>query len=80
MNGWRFPKTLQPIADRIRPRDIAIFHGNVKLKELNFIEKWMIKNVKSPIGDFRDWEAITSWAETIADAQKKKLSHPAGTQ
>ena len=80
MNGWCFPKTLQPIADRIRPRDIAIFHGDVKLKELNSIEKWMIKNVKAPIGDFRDWDAITSWAETIADAQKNAISHPAGTQ
>lgn len=68
--GWRFPKGLQPIADRIQPRDIAVFHGAINLQKLNFIEKWMINNVKAPLGDFRDWDAITSWATTIADVLK----------
>jgi menaquinone-dependent protoporphyrinogen oxidase len=69
--GWRFPKALQPIADRIRPHDIAVFHGAVDVGKLNFIEKWMLKNVKAPVGDFRDWEAITSWATAIADVLKE---------
>ena len=64
--GWRFPKALQPIADRIRPRDIAIFHGDVNIEKLNFIDKWMAKNVEVPVGDFRNWDAITSWATDIA--------------
>jgi menaquinone-dependent protoporphyrinogen oxidase len=72
LQDWRFPGSLQPIADRIRPRDIAVFHGNVDLKKLNFIEKWMLKNVKAPTGDFRDWEAITAWATAIADVLKNK--------
>jgi menaquinone-dependent protoporphyrinogen oxidase len=69
--GWRFPEAQQPIADRIQPHDIAVFHGNVNMKMLNFIEKWMIKNVKAPVGDFRDWEAITSWAAAIAEVLKE---------
>lgn len=72
--GWQFPGKLQPIADRIRPRDIAVFHGNVNMKKLNLIEKWMINNVKAPLGDFRDWEAITSWAMAIADVLKEAVS------
>jgi menaquinone-dependent protoporphyrinogen oxidase len=68
LKDWRLPKSLQPIADRIRPRDIAVFHGNVNMKKLNFIEKEMIKNVKAPSGDFRDWNAISAWAGTISDA------------
>ena len=60
MKGWRFPKSLQPIADRIQPKDIAIFHGAMEIENLSQLEKWMIKKVKAPIGDFRDWEAITS--------------------
>ena len=71
VQGWRFPGKLQPIADRIQPRDVAVFHGAVDAGKLNFIEKWMLKNVKAPIGDFRDWDAITSWATAIADALKK---------
>ena len=61
-----FPKGLRPIADRIRPRDIAVFHGAVDLQKLNPLERWMFKNVKSPIGDFRDWGAIAAWAAAIA--------------
>jgi menaquinone-dependent protoporphyrinogen oxidase len=68
MNGWRFPKALQPIADRIHTRDIAVFHGVLDMKKLNLAEKWMIKNVKAPLGDFRDWEAINAWARAISDA------------
>jgi len=60
MKGWHFPKALQPIADRIQPRDIAVLHGVLNMKKLNLVEKWMIKNVKAPLGDFRDWDAITS--------------------
>ena len=72
LKGWRFPDAQQPIADRIQPRDLVVFHGAVKMKELNFIKKSMIKNVKAPVGDFRDWEAITAWATAIADALKKE--------
>ncbi len=72
MKGWRFPRALQPIADRIRPKDIAVFHGAANISKMNFIEKWMMKNVKAPLGDFRDWNAITSWATAIADALKEK--------
>jgi len=69
--GWRFPKALQPIADHIGPRDIAVFHGDLERDELNLIEKWMIKMVSAPVGDFRDWDAIASWASSIAEALAK---------
>ena len=67
LQDWRFPKALQPIADRIHSRDIAVFHGAVDMKKLNLIEKWMLKNVKAPPGDFRDWDTISAWASTISD-------------
>ena len=73
MQGWRFPEALQPIADRIRPQDIALFHGAVDLKKLNPLHKWMVKKVESPVGDFRDWDAITSWATAIADVLKEDV-------
>jgi menaquinone-dependent protoporphyrinogen oxidase len=71
--GWRFPGKLQPIADRIQPRDVAVFHGAVDAGKLNFIERWMLKNVKAPSGDFRDWDAIAAWAAAIADALKREV-------
>lgn len=70
LEGWHFPKGQQEIADRIQPRDIAVFHGNVNTNKLNFLHKWMVGKVESPVGDFRDWEAITTWANSIAEALK----------
>jgi len=66
-----FPKDLRPIADRIKVRDVAVFFGAVDLARLNPLERWMFKNVKSPVGDFRDWDAIAAWAEGIAAALKE---------
>ena len=68
MKGWRFPQALQPVADRIKPRDIAFFHGMIDLQTMNLAEKLIIKALKAPTGDFRDWDAITAWAEGIAAA------------
>ena len=65
MNGWFYPKSLQPLIERIRPRDITCFGGKLVLKTLNPFERWIINNVKAPEGDFRDWQAIASWADDI---------------
>jgi menaquinone-dependent protoporphyrinogen oxidase len=72
VKGWRYPKGLQAVIERIRPRDIVIFHGALNREKMNFFESWIIKNVKSPIGDFRDWSAIKSWAESIAAELEKQ--------
>ena len=67
MQGWQFPEAQQPIADRIQPRDIAFFLGVLDMKKLNMAEKLLIKGLKTPVGDFRDWDVIASWATAIAD-------------
>ncbi|HCB50398.1 MAG TPA: hypothetical protein DEP47_12980, partial [Chloroflexi bacterium] len=74
LDGWRFPEAQQDIADRIQPRDIAVFHGALDPEELNFIERSMIKNVKAPVGDFRDWEVIEAWAAAVASELKQPVA------
>jgi menaquinone-dependent protoporphyrinogen oxidase len=71
LQGWRYPDSLKEVIERIKPRDIAVFHGNIDISRLNFIQKLAIKNVKAPVGDFRDWKAIGAWAGSIADELKK---------
>ena len=68
LKGWRFPEGQQPLADRIQPKGIAVFHGAIDSKKLGFVETRMIKMVKASLGDFRDWRAITAWAVSTADA------------
>ncbi|MGD0857370.1 MAG: flavodoxin domain-containing protein [Dehalococcoidia bacterium] len=69
--GWRFPEAQRSLIERIKPRGIAIFHGAIDMKKMSFMEKWVLKKVKASTGDFRDWDAITSWAGSITDALKK---------
>ena len=71
MKGWRFPEAQQSIADRIKPRDIAFFAGEIDTKKLNLAEKVLVKGIKAPVGDFRDWDAIETWAATIAATVQK---------
>lgn len=68
LEGWYFPENLKELTERIKPRDIKVFHGNVNPGKMKRFDKWVLKNIKSPIGDFRDWDAIKSWAESIAEA------------
>ncbi len=68
MNGWRFPAPLEPVAQRIGARDTAFFHGALDPAKLSLGEKLIVKGVKAPLGDFRDWGAIESWAAAIAAA------------
>lgn len=70
LKGWRYPGKLQPVIDRIKPRDIAVFHGVVNMEKANAVERFVIKRIKSPVGDFRDWDAISSWAKAIAGSLK----------
>lgn len=71
MKGWRFPEKLRPVVERIKPRDITVFHGMIDTEKLNFFEKFIIKIVKAPTGDFRNWDAIASWTKAIAGELKK---------
>ena len=72
VEGKRVPAAMQATIDRIQPRDITVFHGNINLEKVNAIEKWAVKSVvKKPFGDFRDWKAITAWTAAIADAVEK---------
>jgi menaquinone-dependent protoporphyrinogen oxidase len=64
--GWHFPTALHEAANRIQPVDIAVFHGALNPDKLNIFERWILNNVKSPVGDFREWDAIIAWANSIA--------------
>lgn len=73
VEGQCLPSSLKPVVDRIQPRDIAVFHGYINPDKINSIEKWAIRSlVKKPFGDFRDWDAITSWAALIATTLNDK--------
>jgi menaquinone-dependent protoporphyrinogen oxidase len=67
LKGWTLPTAVKPAVDRIDPQSIAVFHGVLDHGKLSFVARFLVKKVGAPVGDFRDWEAITSWAREIAE-------------
>jgi menaquinone-dependent protoporphyrinogen oxidase len=50
---------------QIQPVDVALFAGGVDYKKLGFALKLMVKAMKVPEGDFRDWGAIRDWSANL---------------
>jgi menaquinone-dependent protoporphyrinogen oxidase len=46
--------------------DHRVFAGRLTESELSRPERIVIKVVRAPFGDFREWEDITQWASEIA--------------
>ena len=59
-------KTLEPL----QPVAVTIFAGKVDPAKLSFLQKWMVEKAKSPVGDFRDWNEIASWAKELPGKMK----------
>jgi menaquinone-dependent protoporphyrinogen oxidase len=62
------PRQLGDLTDALHPRGHRIFFGALDRHKLGFGERMMVKAVKAPEGDFRDWDAIASWTDEIAES------------
>ena len=67
MSGWTFPEGQRAAADRIGTRERVLFHGVLDEGKLSLPEKLLLKAMKAPVGDFRDWDSIRAWGRSIAD-------------
>ena len=56
----------EKLAELIGARGSMVFAGELKKEGLGFVEKQIVKMVKSPWGDYRPWDEIRAWAESIA--------------
>jgi menaquinone-dependent protoporphyrinogen oxidase len=53
-------------------RDHQVFAGKIDKGRLGFGERAMVLALRAPVGDFRDWAAIETWAHGIADALRDR--------
>ena len=56
---------LDPVREVVQPVEVGLFAGAMDYSKLPFILRLMMKAMKAPQGDFRDWEAIRAWADSI---------------
>ncbi|HEX8035836.1 MAG TPA: flavodoxin domain-containing protein [Ktedonobacterales bacterium] len=64
------PKEFAEFKETIKPRGIQVFYGVLDPHKLGFAER-VIRSMPAgrtllPEGDFRDWQTIDAWAESIA--------------
>jgi menaquinone-dependent protoporphyrinogen oxidase len=70
VQGRLYPEKLQAAFSAIKPADITVFHGNLCEEKISGFEKFVINKVNAPLGDFRDWKSIESWAKRITKQAK----------
>lgn len=54
-------KSIEPVT----PVSTVLFAGKLDPAKLSFIQRKITELVKSPVGDFRDWDAIAAWARGL---------------
>jgi menaquinone-dependent protoporphyrinogen oxidase len=57
---------LKPVREVLEPDWIEFFAGKMDYRRLAFGPRLVVKAMKVPEGDFRDWNAIGSWADRLA--------------
>ena len=54
------------VATSLAARGHRSFAGRLDRQRLGLLERTLTRAVHAPDGDFRDWEAVRSWADEIA--------------
>jgi menaquinone-dependent protoporphyrinogen oxidase len=61
---------LGEISERTHANGHRVFAGKLDKSRMTFGDKAIVTAIRSPEGDFRDWEAVQEWAGEIAKALK----------
>ncbi|MBN1194198.1 MAG: flavodoxin domain-containing protein [Methanomicrobiaceae archaeon] len=64
-NRQKLQAAFEPVLQLITPVSTALFPGKLDSKALSFPLRMMLKVMKTPEGDYRNWDAIRSWAKGL---------------
>jgi menaquinone-dependent protoporphyrinogen oxidase len=62
------PPELESLVQRTRAREHRVFAGRLDRASLSFPERAIVRMVKAPYGDYRDFAAVADFASTIAQS------------
>ena len=65
------------LLELVGAREHRVFSGKADQRGLGFVERTVLRMVKDPYGDHRDWLAIREWAASIA---RELTTVPAGAR
>ena len=60
------PVDAAPLVEMTAARGHRVFAGRLAKEELGFGERALVRMVRAPYGDYRNWPEIAEWAQEIA--------------
>jgi menaquinone-dependent protoporphyrinogen oxidase len=75
-----FLDPLYKLAPRVKPRDIGLFAGATDFNKLSFVHRSILKAKGIPEGDFRNWEAIRTWAVNVQPVLLSEAGEESGNR
>jgi menaquinone-dependent protoporphyrinogen oxidase len=79
LGGFLFPENLEYHRNKINPVDTVVFHGNLDLTKLTLAELMIVNSYGGPLGDYRQWDKIKTWADGIATTLAETQADSAAT-
>ncbi len=55
---------------KVQPVDVGLFPGVLDPRRLSLLPRLIMRAMKAPEGDYRDWDAVRGWAVGVAAAFK----------
>jgi menaquinone-dependent protoporphyrinogen oxidase len=59
------PPALDGLEKRVHARAHRVLGGRLRRSDLSLPERAVVRVVKAPVGDYRDWDAVAAFAEEI---------------
>ncbi len=72
LDDWKPSDKLQELLDRIKPHTMTIFAGVMQAESMSGFDRFIVNKIGVEQGDYRDWDAIETWAREVAAAIKAK--------
>ena len=63
---------LKPVREILEPDTIEFFAGKMDYRRLALAPRLIVKRMKVPEGDFRNWHAIGAWADALCKQMKAR--------
>ena len=67
------PPQIAELKTSLKVVEHRLFAGALRRERLSLVERALVKGVKAPYGDFRDWSEIDSWSASIARHLKEPI-------
>lgn len=71
-------KALDDSIAPLKPALLGYFAGRIDPGKLSLLERAAIKMAKSPVGDFRDWDAVRDWTKKVAESVDQDTAGTSG--